>query len=161
LRCRRKSTIKKNNFKRLKEKHVIFANDLVNKLEQQQQNLKEEQNAPEKNGNDTESILISTLSYPSSVSSTHSSSSSTAQLDPVVGSYDEQASPRQELSFEFDFNFRPLRSDFFLYTIHEHQLLTKKKFGYKKRIYNSLLSSSNLSKSDSNIVKSCDNKSFI
>ena len=65
-----------------------------------------------------------------------------------------------EGSFEFDYT--PPKGSFFLYTIHEHQMLTNKTFGYKKKLYNSFLSG-NLSKSDSNICKGLgtDNKSFI
>lgn len=62
----------------------------------------------------------------------------------------------------FEFDYTPPKGSFFLYTIHEHQMLTNKTFGYKKKLYNSFLSG-NLSKSDSNICKSIgtDNKSFI
>lgn len=84
-----------------------------------------------------ESIQISTLSYP-------------------------KVDNQNNETFEFDYT--PPKGDFFLYTIHEHQMLTKKTFGYKKKLYNTLLSK-NLSKSDSNIAKSAcrsiDNKAFI
>ena len=136
---RRKSSIKKcnTNFQRLKEKHVVFATDLVNQLSK-------EPSYSEENNSTTDSILISTLSYPAS----------------SITQPDSSTSNQPTAAIEFDFNFLPPKSDFFLYTVHEHQMLTKKTFGYKKKLYNSLLSSS-LSKSDSNIFKSCDNKSFI
>ena len=84
-----------------------------------------------------ESILISTLSYP--------------KIE------------NHETNENFEFDYKPPKGDFFLYTIHEHQMLTKKTFGYKKKLYNTLLSK-NLSKSDSNIstspCRSIDNKGF-
>ncbi len=127
MQCRRKLLKQTKKFQRLNEKRVIFAKETAT------HNFNDEKTSS------TDSIFISTLSYPSS-----SSNKSVVEK-------------QTNETFEFDFNFP--KSDFFLYTIHEHQMLTKKKFSYKKRLYNTL--SSNLSKSDSNIAKSCDNKSFI
>ena len=53
-------------------------------------------------------------------------------------------------NFEFEFNFLPPKRDFFLYTITEHENLTKKTFSFKKKNKNSKISSV-LSKSDSNL----------
>jgi hypothetical protein len=53
-------------------------------------------------------------------------------------------------NFEFDFNFLPPKRDFFLYTITEHENLTKKTFSFKKKNKN-LKVCSVLSKSDSNL----------
>ena len=52
----------------------------------------------------------------------------------------------------FDFDFLPPKRDFFLYTIAEHEHLTKKTFSYKKRNKN-LNITTTLSKSDSNIAR--------
>ena len=60
---------------------------------------------------------------------------------------DYNEDPIQNKSIEY---FLPPRRDFFLYTIHEHEIQTKKVFGFKKKPSN-LSKTSELSKSDSNL----------
>lgn len=55
-----------------------------------------------------------------------------------------------EKPFEFDDSFLPSKRDFFLYTIAEHEQLTKKTFSYKKKPKNPTLLAK-LSKSDPNL----------
>lgn len=59
-------------------------------------------------------------------------------------------SENEQKYFDFDDNILPPKRDFFLYTIAEHEQLTKKTFSYKKRYKNSTMVSK-LSKSDPNI----------
>ncbi len=91
-------------------------------------------------------IQVSTLSYPPVASQPHASASIACQED-----LDNVKNESNTTSLDFDFNYTPPKGDFFLYTIAEHQMLTNKTFGYKKRLYSSFLSR-NLSKSDSNIA---------
>ena len=91
-------------------------------------------------------IQVSTLSYPTvSPQQTQPVSASCCQED--LG----DAKNQSNTMLDFDFNYSPPKGDFFLYTIAEHQMLTKKTFGYKKKLYSSFMSR-NLSKSDSNIA---------
>jgi len=93
-------------------------------------------------------IQVSTLSYPPSFSQLQSTSTNSDENLETAKTFTNAFN-------EFDFDYNPPKSDFFLYTIAEHQMLTKKTFGYKKKLYNSFMNR-NLSKSDSNI--SANNK---
>lgn len=58
---------------------------------------------------------------------------------------------QQEKPFELDPSFLPSKRDFFLYTIAEHEMLTKKTFSYKKKPKNPTAMLAKLSRSDPNL----------